>query len=39
MGNGLMNKRLYFGGATLVRRALAEICAAPVLLVVYCFAR
>jgi len=42
VGNGPMNKRLDFGGdpvhiririATLVRRALAEVCTVPVLLV------
>ena len=38
--NGSMKKRLNFGGdiriATQVRRALAEVCTFPVLLVVYC---
>jgi len=41
VGNGPMNKRLNFGGdpdrmriATLVRRALAEVCTVPVLLIV-----
>jgi len=39
VGNGPMNKRLNFGGdpeiriATLVRRALAQVCTIPVLLV------
>jgi len=43
VGNGPMNKRLNFGGdpdhgfgsrmGTLVRRALAEVCTVPVLLV------
>ena len=42
VGNGPVNKRLNFGGdririATLVRRALAEVCTVPVLLVLECF--
>ena len=43
VGNGPMNKRLNFGGdpdhgsiATLVRRALAEVCTVRVLLGLFC---